>query len=371
MQTGAPNYTFVYHAAPPQRSDDELLPHEAAVSPAGVPSSEFHHVSFVHGDLNGDNILVDGHENVWVIDFFHTGRGHILKDLAKLENDLLYIFTAVPDDPTLDEGLAILRALQVVQDLQAPLPELCDGVRSPQMRRAWRVLRVLRGFGATLCRSDRDPVQLSVALLRYAMHTTAFDESSVLQKRWALAAACGWAEAVATRTLANRKLRIDWLHADDVLPHGRLGITLCPGRRDQGRALDADLDALCEQGTTHLVSLTTSGELEWAGVPDLRQAVERRGIRFDPLPIRDQGVPSLDDARHLVNGILATMDNGAQVVVHCMGGLGRSGTIAACALVARGLTPADAIARVRLARGPRAIEVTEQARFVERFGAVR
>ena len=94
-----------------------------------------------------------------------------------------------------------------------------------------------------------------------------------------------------------------------------MGLTLCPSRRDRGRALDTDLDALCEQGTTHLVSLTTSEELEWAGVPGLRQAVERRGIRFEPLPIRDQGVPTLDDARHLVNGILATMDSGARVVV--------------------------------------------------------
>lgn len=37
-----------------------------------------HYFSYIHGDLNGANILLDGHDNVWLIDFFHTHRGHIL-----------------------------------------------------------------------------------------------------------------------------------------------------------------------------------------------------------------------------------------------------------------------------------------------------
>ena len=41
-----------------------------------------------HGDLHGDNLLVDK-EHAWAIDFEHTGSGHILRDFAELEVDIL------------------------------------------------------------------------------------------------------------------------------------------------------------------------------------------------------------------------------------------------------------------------------------------
>ena len=57
------------------------------------------------------------------------------------------------------------------------------------------------------------------------------------------------------------------------------------------------------------------------------------------------------------------------MVVTCMSGLGRSGTLAACCLVAAGLSPAAAIAAVRAARGPRALETIAQENFVVTFAS--
>jgi protein-tyrosine phosphatase len=51
-----------------------------------------------------------------------------------------------------------------------------------------------------------------------------------------------------------------------------------------------------------------------------------------------------------------------------MGGLGRSGMIAACTLVDAGVAPA-AIVSVRAARGPRALETSGQEEFVSSFAA--
>jgi ADP-ribosyl-[dinitrogen reductase] hydrolase len=55
--------------------------------------------------------------------------------------------------------------------------------------------------------------------------------------------------------------------------------------------------------------------------------------------------------------------DGGRVLVHCRGGLGRAGTVAACLLVELGVAPQDAIRRVRAAR-PNAIETAAQERYI-------
>ena len=332
--------------------------------------NEFHFVSYVHGDLNGANILIDGRENVWIIDFFHTGPGHVLKDLAKLENDILYIFTPVADAKALAEALRITQALREVEDLRHPLPEKIAGVESPPFLRAWSAIRTLRAIGARICREDRDPMQMSLALLRFAAHTLSFDESSPLQKEWALASASAFAEDYAKAALGNQRLRIDWIPSP-IIPakpwRGRLGLTICPGRRDRGRDLEADLDMIVKEGVTHLVCLITESELEWAGVRQLAESVRQRNIQFHHMPTPDQGAPGTEDTQALVHTIAGALDLGENVVIHCMGGLGRSGTLAACVLMAHGVPASAAIAEVRRCRGPRAIESREQAQFVQSF----
>jgi protein-tyrosine phosphatase/nicotinamidase-related amidase len=329
---------------------------------------ESHFVSYVHGDLNGANILLDGRDNVWLIDFFHAHRGHVLKDVAKLENDLLYIFTPVEDEATLEEALRVTRALRQVADLREPLGDVPEGVTRPPLLRAWETLRTLRGIGARLCRTDRNPTQLSVALLRYAVHTLSFDESNTWQKRWALAAACGHAEDVTQSVRETLELRVDWVRAGTP---GRLGLTICPGRRDRGRVLADDLAALKAAGTELLVCMVPDDELRWAGAEALPDAAEAAGLRFVHAPVLDQGVPTPEHAAALVADVDAALRAGDDVVVHCMGGLGRSGTLAACVLVAHGLAPDAAIAAVRRARGPRAVESARQEHFVHAFAAAR
>ncbi|MCK5366227.1 MAG: tyrosine-protein phosphatase, partial [Gammaproteobacteria bacterium] len=57
------------------------------------------------------------------------------------------------------------------------------------------------------------------------------------------------------------------------------------------------------------------------------------------------------------------LDDGFSVALHCHGGKGRTGTIAARLLVELGSAPALAIERVRAAR-PGSIETTAQEKFV-------
>jgi ADP-ribosyl-[dinitrogen reductase] hydrolase len=60
-----------------------------------------------------------------------------------------------------------------------------------------------------------------------------------------------------------------------------------------------------------------------------------------------------------------TLERGGRVLVHCRGGLGRAGTIAALMLIERGWSAPQAISDVRAVR-PGAIETEEQERWVTR-----
>jgi protein-tyrosine phosphatase len=328
---------------------------------------ESHYKALVHGDLNGANIILDDRDNVWLIDFFHAHRGHALKDLAKLENDLLFIFTPLADDAASQEAYALTDTLSEVRDLRADLPPCPRALQRPALRRAWDTLRLLRAHGARLCREDRDPQQLRIALLRYAVHALSFVESSERQKRWALYSAGRLAEGIRRAAEGQGELRVDWLEPTALPTSGRLGLTICPGRQDRGRTLARDLESLLGAGARRLVCLLPEDELEWAGVPALLAAAESRGLATSRLPIPDQRAPELGRTRALCCELRAALEAGEDVVIHCLGGLGRSGTIAACLLIDFGATPTAAIAACRAARGPRAIESPAQERFVERY----
>ena len=84
------------------------------------------------------------------------------------------------------------------------------------------------------------------------------------------------------------------------------------------------------------------------------------------LPIADVSVPDEQfEQRWDVAGneLRSMLRRRSDVVVHCRGGLGRAGTIAARLLVELGMEPTKAIASVRAVR-PGAIETLDQGEFV-------
>jgi ADP-ribosyl-[dinitrogen reductase] hydrolase len=150
---------------------------------------------------------------------------------------------------------------------------------------------------------------------------------------------------------------------------GRIGFTRCPGPREprcRARCLRADIAAIRAWGAGLLVTLMESAELERLGVPDLGDRVRAAGLAWLHLPIADFGVPdaAFEAAWTTAGQALRTrLRAGRDVALHCRGGLGRSGTIAARLLVELGTPPETAIAAVRAAR-PGAIETVAQAAHV-------
>ena len=71
----------------------------------------------------------------------------------------------------------------------------------------------------------------------------------------------------------------------------------------------------------------------------------------------------------IASRILQMIKQGDDVLVHCRGGLGRSGTIAALLLIEFGVPNDQAIIKVRHAR-PGAIDIAEQEEYVRRYVAL-
>lgn len=326
-------------------------------------------VSYLHGDLNGANIIVDAQENVWLIDFFHTHKGHILKDLIKLENDILYIFTKIETESDWLEASRVVEALISVSDLRHGInPNVISDLQNPEIQKSLSVISYLRSLYANLIELDRDPYQLWVGLMRYAMHTISFEECNDYQKKLALYAGCLLSKKIKDSLSQSRKLRIDYIPVGEK----KIGLTILPGRKDRGRDLEEDLGEIQSEGIENVLSVVTEAELEEYGVKNLFDKYREFEIESHILPVLDQGVPTKDLALkelQWIDSILAKKD---KILVHCVGGLGRSGTLVSLYLIWKlGLSPEQAIAKVREGRSPRAIESKLQEEFIYGFaGAV-
>ena len=325
------------------------------------------HVSFVHGDLNGANIIIDRNENVWLIDFFHTDRGHILKDLIKLENDILYIYTPVKNLEELKEAIQLTDLLMEVVDLRKLLPDISElELPSYEMRRAYEMITILRSYYGELVKQDRNVNQLLIGQMRYAGHTLIFDESNRWQRLWALYTLSRACEKITERLRKRGPLRVDWIDENFTQP-GKIGITILPGRKDYSRSLPDDIQALKEQGVTHVLSLLTIDELERFGSESLLTELVDADLEGYFFPIVDQGITSFKEMDILVSWLDSNLSQGANIMVHCLGGLGRSGLVVACYLITRGMDANAAIKEVRRVRTERAIESTIQEDFVRRY----
>ena len=148
-------------------------------------------------------------------------------------------------------------------------------------------------------------------------------------------------------------------------------LTAFPGRTSSNtfsmRDMLGVLNALKKERCSYFLSLVEATEFSnYCDHEVLVSESNKRSINFVRLPIVDLGIPkndTLDRLNKLRPSLREAIKSGSSVAIHCMGGLGRSGTVAGLILRDLGIPPQSAIDIVRQSR-PGAIETKEQELFV-------
>lgn len=145
-----------------------------------------------------------------------------------------------------------------------------------------------------------------------------------------------------------------------------LAISRSPG--STRTSLDDDLEIIQAAGVQHIICLQEAYELDLndESILSRRMAIESRGMWFTHEPIEDYCAPTLEQMTRSIKLIQQHELRHERVLVHCQAGLGRAGTVAACALLSKGFEPKGAIVMVRYLRLG-AIQSQAQEDFIQAF----
>jgi protein-tyrosine phosphatase len=119
-----------------------------------------------------------------------------------------------------------------------------------------------------------------------------------------------------------------------------------------------------------VLSLLTSEEERDLDLREEAGAVRAQRMSFTAFPIPDRQIPKSESKlAEILEGVTRDLSAGKNVLVHCRQGIGRSGLVAACLLVKKGMSPGAAIDSVSAARGISVPETPEQRDWIDHHAA--
>jgi protein-tyrosine phosphatase len=144
-----------------------------------------------------------------------------------------------------------------------------------------------------------------------------------------------------------------------------LVLTPCPGTK--GISLTASLEQLKEQGVQAVVTAINSAEMASKNVQTLGEETQALGMQWFHLPIEDDCAPDAEFAekwQQVSPELHKIVQQGGKIALHCMGGSGRTGLLAANLLLEMHWNLPTIIAKVQALR-PGAFTREVQIEYVE------
>lgn len=146
-----------------------------------------------------------------------------------------------------------------------------------------------------------------------------------------------------------------------------LVLTPCPGTKET--SLTDSIEQLKSQGVTVVVTALSTHEMQAKGVGDLPELVEKAGLQWFHTPIEDDCAPDgsfQERWKHISPSLHKAIENGEKIAMHCMGGSGRTGLLAAHLLLEKGWGLPEIITHVQSLR-PGAFTKDVQVEYIHQF----
>ncbi|MFQ3261157.1 protein phosphatase [Reinekea sp.] len=139
----------------------------------------------------------------------------------------------------------------------------------------------------------------------------------------------------------------------------------CPGTK--GEPLSDSLAQIKAAGAVGVVSMLSDEELEFLQVPSFGEACKALNLSWYQLPVEDDCAPEtafFEAFDHHKKALMAHMDAGETLAIHCRGGTGRTGLMAAILLLERNQTWPDVKASIQSVR-PKALTLTPHVEYLK------
>ncbi|MEC8228491.1 MAG: dual specificity protein phosphatase family protein [Pseudomonadota bacterium] len=150
---------------------------------------------------------------------------------------------------------------------------------------------------------------------------------------------------------------------------GTLMFTPCPGTK--GVSLSDSIGQLKAAGAAAIITLMPTHELEQNDVAQIGVICEELGLEWYQLPIEDDCAPEQAFEAAFTDykaSILALLQAGKKVAIHCKGGSGRTGLMAAILMTQLGYGKTEAQAIVQQLRPKALCHPVHQSYFAKFTG---
>lgn len=139
------------------------------------------------------------------------------------------------------------------------------------------------------------------------------------------------------------------------------------GPKPNFQSMQAWIEMLKQNNITHVISLISLKEIIAYGIENEKEMLLEQNIDFIHFPIDDYDIPDEEEFIDIMKKLNSLQKQKQKFFIHCAGGVGRAGTLAACLLVAQGYDADAAVKLISEKRTRPSPETTAQIEFIRHY----